>query len=76
MTTEISNTTEEQKLTTSKNTEYSKRWRLKNPEYLHIRIQCDCGATYTRNNRIRHMNSQRHKETIAIIQKILDNAKD
>jgi hypothetical protein len=66
----------------------NKKWKSANPDkvkqtmgiyrkrYLHKlrqRFNCDCGGTFTYNNRAKHWNTQKHKEFIEQQIDIIEN---
>lgn len=69
--TNLKHMTEEQRLAhvRAKYLQYTKIWKARHPEYFAQRIQCECGCSYTRNNKSTHMKSAKHAQIIEILQR-------
>jgi uncharacterized protein (DUF39 family) len=46
--------------------ESCRRWRLKNTEMLHACNSCECGGRFTNQNKINHLNTNKHKDYLRV----------
>lgn len=68
--TNMRNMTEEQKSEhiRQRSIKHAKNWRDKHPDFFTTRVSCECGGSYTKQNKTSHENTQKHKQLLAIAQ--------